>query len=139
MDFYYCAGINSQSFAGAGGSGYRHCGSGRECNTHVAGAGGNDQKFSGSGMKKTSGLYSTASLTTDVVPLSCVDYETVAECLEVLGPLSEERKMSATKVIPIIRIILNKITEKSLSLVHPCAQVLSHFLMKMATVLGQKF
>jgi len=53
MHFYYCAGINSQCFAGAGGSGHRHCGSGRECNTHVAGAGGNGQKFSGSGMKKT--------------------------------------------------------------------------------------
>ena len=45
MHFYYCAGINSQSFAGAGGSGYTHCGSGRESNTHVAGAGGNGQKF----------------------------------------------------------------------------------------------
>ena len=45
MHFYYCAGINSQSFAGAD--------SGQECNTHVAGAGGNGQKFSGSGMKKT--------------------------------------------------------------------------------------
>jgi len=32
MHFYYCVGINSQSFAGAGGNG---------------------QKFSGSGMKKT--------------------------------------------------------------------------------------
>ena len=52
MHFYYCAGINSQSFAGADGSGHRHCGSGRECNTLVAGAGGNGQKFSGSGMKK---------------------------------------------------------------------------------------
>ena len=43
MHFCYCAGINSQSFAGAGG---------RECSTDVAGAGGNGQKFSGSGMKK---------------------------------------------------------------------------------------
>ena len=53
MHFYNCAGINSQSFTGAGGSGHTHCGSGWECNTHVAGAGGNGQKFSGSGMKKT--------------------------------------------------------------------------------------
>jgi len=30
MHFYYCAGINSQSFAGAGGSGHTHCGIGRE-------------------------------------------------------------------------------------------------------------
>ena len=51
MHLYYCAGINSQSFAGAGGSGHTHCGSGRECNTHVAGVGGNGQKFSG--IKKT--------------------------------------------------------------------------------------
>ena len=43
MHFYYCAGINSQSFAGAGGS-VTHTG---------AGAGGNGQKFNGSGIKKT--------------------------------------------------------------------------------------
>ena len=30
MHFYYCAGINSQSFAGAGGSGQKFSGSGRE-------------------------------------------------------------------------------------------------------------
>jgi len=42
MHFYYCAGINSQSFAGAGGS-----------VTLTGGAGGNGQKFSGSGIKKT--------------------------------------------------------------------------------------
>ena len=41
MHFCYCAGINSQSFAGAGGS------------VAHTGAGGNGQKFSGSGMKKT--------------------------------------------------------------------------------------
>ena len=52
MHLYYCAGINSQSFAGAGGSGHAHCGSGRECNTHVAGAGGNGQKISGSGQER---------------------------------------------------------------------------------------
>ena len=39
MHFCYCAGINSQSFAVAGGSGNTRC--------------GNGQKFSGSGMKKT--------------------------------------------------------------------------------------
>ena len=37
MHFYYCVGINSQSFAGAGGS--------------VTQTGGNGQKFSGSGQE----------------------------------------------------------------------------------------
>lgn len=67
-----------------------------------------------------------ASLTTDVVPLTCADYEAVAECFEVLGPLSlattelsVEKKVSALKVIPIIRMIQYKITEKSTSLLHP--------------------
>ena len=41
MHFYYCAGINSQIFAGAGRS-----------VTHVAGAGGNGQKFSWSGWER---------------------------------------------------------------------------------------
>ena len=49
MHLYYCAGIN-WSFAGAGGSGHTHCGSGWECNTHVAG--GNGQKFSRSGQER---------------------------------------------------------------------------------------
>lgn len=52
MHLYYCAGINSQSFAGAGGSGHTYCGSGRECNTYVAGAGGNGQKFGGRGRER---------------------------------------------------------------------------------------
>ena len=52
MHLYYCAGIHSQSFAGADGSVHTHCRSGWECNTHVAGAGGNGQKFSGSGQEQ---------------------------------------------------------------------------------------
>ena len=51
MHFFYCAGINTQSFVGAGGSGHTHCGSRRECNTNIAGAGDNGQKFSGSGQE----------------------------------------------------------------------------------------
>lgn len=50
-----------------------------------------------------------ASFATDVVPLSCVDDEAVAQCLEVLGPLatgttelSLEKKVCASKEIPII-------------------------------------
>ena len=46
MHLYYCAGINSHFADVFCGSGHTHCGSGRECNTHVAGAGGNGQKFS---------------------------------------------------------------------------------------------
>ena len=52
MHLYYCVGINSQSFAGAGRSGHTCCGSRRESHTHVAGAGGNGPKFSGSGQEQ---------------------------------------------------------------------------------------
>ncbi|XP_054652845.1 zinc finger BED domain-containing protein 4-like [Dunckerocampus dactyliophorus] len=78
-----------------------------------------------------------ASLTTDVLPLNCAEYEEVAECLEVLGPLSlattelsVEKKVSASKVIPLVRMLQHKITEKSTSLLHPCAKQLSQSLLQ---------
>ena len=71
MHLYYCAGINSQSFAGAGGSGHAHCGSGRECNTHVAGAGGNGQKISGSGQERDE-ENSPAQVSTVVFPVTLI-------------------------------------------------------------------
>lgn len=48
MYLYYCAGINSQSFAGRVGVDIRIAGADGSV-THVAGAGGNVQKFGGRG------------------------------------------------------------------------------------------
>ena len=56
MHFYYFAGINSQSFAGAGGSGHTHCGSEREWSEiqwEQAGVVRNSVGAGGNGMKKT--------------------------------------------------------------------------------------
>ena len=71
MHLYCCAGINSQSFAGAGGSGHTHCGSGRECNTHVAVAGGNGQKFSGSGQERDEENSPAQGSTITLPPVLC--------------------------------------------------------------------
>ena len=83
MHFYYCAGINSQSFAGADGSGHTHCGSGRECNTLVAGAG---QKFSESGRERDEENSPAQGSTT--FPQKRLDYGT--------GPVSLSVSISST-------------------------------------------
>ncbi len=51
-----------------------------------------------------------AGLRTDIVPLSSENYEIMAECLKVLSPfheatveLSEEKRVSGSKVIPLLR------------------------------------
>lgn len=61
-----------------------------------------------------------ASLSNDIMPLSRADFDIISESLEVLAPfkhntkeLSEEKKVSASKIIPIIRMIQHKVAEKT--------------------------
>ncbi|KAL0161617.1 hypothetical protein M9458_045342, partial [Cirrhinus mrigala] len=56
-----------------------------------------------------------ASLSNDIMPLSSADFDIISESLEVLAPfkyateeLSGEKRVSASKIIPIIRMIQNK-------------------------------
>lgn len=63
------------------------------------------------------------SLATDVVPLKCVDYETVAEYFRLLAPLSvvpQEKKVCPFKVIPNFQMIKHKNWEKNPHPSHIC-------------------
>ncbi|XP_076134518.1 E3 SUMO-protein ligase ZBED1-like [Alosa pseudoharengus] len=69
-----------------------------------------------------------ASLSSDIMPLSSVDFEVISQSLEVLAPfkhatteLSEEKRVSASKVIPIIRMIQHKVAEKTGLATNPAA------------------
>ncbi|KAL1252152.1 hypothetical protein QQF64_019948 [Cirrhinus molitorella] len=60
-----------------------------------------------------------ASLSSDIMPLSS-DFDIISESLEVLAPfkyateeLSAEKRVSASKIIPIIRMIQHKVAEKT--------------------------
>ncbi|KAL1254917.1 hypothetical protein QQF64_012978 [Cirrhinus molitorella] len=61
-----------------------------------------------------------ANLSSDIMPLSSADFEIISESLEVLAPfkyateeLSAEKRVSASKIIPIIRMIQHKVAEKT--------------------------
>ncbi|KAL1254902.1 hypothetical protein QQF64_012963 [Cirrhinus molitorella] len=61
-----------------------------------------------------------ANLSSDDMPLSSADFEIISESLEVLAPfkyateeLSAEKRVSASKIIPIIRMIQHKVAEKT--------------------------
>ncbi|KAJ8355876.1 hypothetical protein SKAU_G00186700 [Synaphobranchus kaupii] len=61
-----------------------------------------------------------ANLNSDVSPLSSSDYEKIIQCLGVLAPfkyataeMSEEKRVSASKLIPIVRMIQHKVSEKT--------------------------
>lgn len=72
-----------------------------------------------------------ASVTTDIMPLSSADYDVISECLEVLAPfqyatteLSEEKRVSASKIIPIVRMIKHVVAEKTALARHDVASSL---------------
>ena len=86
-----------------------------------------------------------ASLTTDIPPLTYADYETVSECIEVLAPfhlasteMSTEKHVSASKVIPLIRMVQHKLAVKASAVTNPTAlhliKQLQHELHKRCTV-----
>ncbi|KAI2643954.1 E3 SUMO-protein ligase ZBED1 [Labeo rohita] len=61
-----------------------------------------------------------ASLSNDIMPLSSADFDIISESLEVLAPfkyateeLNGEKRVSASKIIPIIRMIQHKVAEKT--------------------------
>ncbi|KAL0161448.1 hypothetical protein M9458_045173, partial [Cirrhinus mrigala] len=61
-----------------------------------------------------------ASLSNDIMPLSSADFDIISESLEVLAPfryateeLSGEKRVSASKIIPVIRMIQRKVAEKT--------------------------
>ncbi|KAL1264164.1 hypothetical protein QQF64_004519 [Cirrhinus molitorella] len=61
-----------------------------------------------------------ASLSSDIMPLSSANFDTISESLEVLAPfayateeLSAEKRVSTSEIIPIIRMIQHKVAEKT--------------------------
>ncbi|XP_048834514.1 zinc finger BED domain-containing protein 4-like isoform X2 [Brienomyrus brachyistius] len=82
-----------------------------------------------------------ATLKTDITPLSSAEYDTVKYCLSVLAPffhaateLSEEKRVSASKVIPIITMIQHNLTEKCALNHNQVASVLSSNLQRCLNV-----
>ncbi|XP_067293402.1 E3 SUMO-protein ligase ZBED1-like [Pseudorasbora parva] len=72
-----------------------------------------------------------ASLSSDIMPLSSADFDIISESLEVLAPfkyatkeLSGEKSVSASKIIPIIRMIQHKVAEKTAHARNPSASSL---------------
>ena len=77
------------------------------------------------------------SLTTDIPALSTTDLQTVSECLEILGPfnhatveLSEEKRVSSSKVIPILRMLQHKVSSKCANMGNPTALLLGQNLLQ---------
>jgi len=73
------------------------------------------------GERQTVGA-SLASLKTDIAPLLAEDYEAIQQILCILSPLhlatvelSEERRVSGSKVIPLLKIIHHSLQAEQLS------------------------
>ncbi|KAJ8375079.1 hypothetical protein SKAU_G00056590 [Synaphobranchus kaupii] len=71
-----------------------------------------------------------ANLNSDVSPLSSSDYEKIIQCLGVLAPfkyataeMSEEKRVSASKLSPIVLMIQHKVTEKTKLMTQPFSLV----------------
>lgn len=85
-----------------------------------------------------------AHLTTDIPPLTFAEYETVSECLDVLAPfhlapseMSAEKHVSASKVIPLMRMVQHKLAVKASALY--LIKQLQHELVKRCTVENVSF
>lgn len=83
---------------------------------------------------------SMASLKTDIPPLTPEDFEIIEEMLRVLSPfdqatreLSEEKRVSGSKVIPFLKIIHIELQNQTLSLTKSAAQELAENLRKRLT------
>ncbi|XP_034150871.1 zinc finger BED domain-containing protein 6-like [Esox lucius] len=78
-----------------------------------------------------------STLDTDIIPLGSADYEVIHQCLGVLGPfnqataeLSSEKRVSASKVIPLIRMLKITLEKKHSAATHPAAMQLSSSLQR---------
>ncbi|XP_030009436.1 zinc finger BED domain-containing protein 4-like [Sphaeramia orbicularis] len=76
-----------------------------------------------------------SNLENDVSPLSCAEYEVIHEALFLLQPfkaatteLSEEKRVSASKVIPLYRMLQHNLLEKLRHSKQPATQQLGTFL-----------
>ncbi|KAK7901739.1 hypothetical protein WMY93_018508 [Mugilogobius chulae] len=82
-----------------------------------------------------------ASLSSETPPLSTMDYDIIYESLGVLGPinlasneLSAEKTVSASKIIPITRMIQHKLAQRAVTLVQPAAVALCQNLQQLFSV-----
>nr|XP_033482545.1 zinc finger BED domain-containing protein 1-like [Epinephelus lanceolatus] len=84
-----------------------------------------------------------ATLRTDVRPLSSEDYETATACLQLLAPfyqatveLSEEKRVSGSKVIPMIKMLMLYLYDTMGKISHNTAKTLGE---NMASLMQSKF
>ncbi|XP_030011319.1 zinc finger BED domain-containing protein 1-like [Sphaeramia orbicularis] len=73
-----------------------------------------------------------ATLRTDITPLTSQEHQTIEECLPILSPfnqatveLSEERRVSISKVIPLMKMLYHTVLAKSEHLSNDVARLLS--------------
>ncbi|XP_041735582.1 zinc finger BED domain-containing protein 4-like [Coregonus clupeaformis] len=69
-----------------------------------------------------------STLDTDIIPLGSADYEVIHQCLGVLGSfnqataeLASEKRVSASKVIPLVRMLKITLEKKHGAIIHPTA------------------
>ncbi|KAG7525034.1 zinc finger BED domain-containing protein 4-like isoform X2 [Solea senegalensis] len=79
-----------------------------------------------------------AGLKTDITALTSEDFSIVCECLAVLSPffeatieLSEEKKVSGSKVVPLLKMIEKTIQEETAKVAVPVAQELGEHLIRL--------